>query len=71
MKTHARPVPDEIIQALEDGVLTQAQLRELIAIEAEDIGLSFDEAVERARQRTLPKNAIGSDIQLLVMMLAE
>jgi hypothetical protein len=71
MKTFTRPVPEAIIRAPNDGKLTHGQLRELIAIEAEDNGLTFDEAVKRARQRTLPKNAIGSDIQLLVLMLAE
>jgi hypothetical protein len=71
MKTFARPVPDEIIQALEDGELTQAQLRELIAIEAEELGLTYDEAVKRARQHTLPHTPTGDDLRFLVLLLAD
>ncbi len=44
-------------------------MRELIAIEADDLGLTFDEAVRHARQRTLPKNDIGADLELLVPLL--
>ena len=58
-----------LLEAIEHGELTQAQLRELIAIEADDLGLTFDEAVRHARQRTLPKNDIGADLELLVPLL--
>lgn len=62
-------VPASLLAALEQGELNLEQLRHLIRIEAEDLGLSFDEAVRRARERSLPKNAIGADLQLLVMLL--
>jgi hypothetical protein len=45
------------------------QLVQMIEYEAEKLGLSFDEAVERARNGTLPKNYIGSGIQSYAMML--
>ena len=64
-----REMPGALLEAIEHGELTQAQLRELIAIEPEDLGLTFDEAVRRARQRTLPKNEIGADLALLVPLL--
>ena len=66
-----REVPQEIQDAIERGEITQAQLRELIEIEAEWIGLTFDEAVRRAPQGTLPKNEIGADLEFLVRMLAD
>jgi hypothetical protein len=62
-------MPASLARAIEGGELTEAQLRELIAFEAEEIGLSFDEAVRRGRERTLPKNAIGMDIEGLVLLL--
>ena len=64
-----REMPASLVQAIDGGELTEAQLRELITFEAAELGLSFDEAVQRARARTLPKNPIGSDLQLLAMML--
>ncbi len=63
-------MPADLLAAIESGVLTQEQLRQLIAIEAADLGLSYDEAVRRARNRSLPKSALGSDIELLVELLA-
>lgn len=62
-------IPEEIVCAMMDGELTQAQLRELIRIEAEAIGLTFDEAVESARDGTLPRCHIGSDVDFLIEML--
>ncbi len=62
-------VPASLLAALEHGELSLEQLRQLIRIEAEDLGLSFDEAVRRARERSLPRNETGSDLQLLVMLL--
>ncbi|MBA2450991.1 MAG: hypothetical protein H0V51_23505 [Chloroflexi bacterium] len=69
--TTRREVPAEIQAAIERGLVTQAQLRELIEIEAEQIGLNFDEAVRRAHQGTLPENEIGIDLEFLVRMLAD
>ena len=59
-----------LIQAIEDhGVLTDDQIRELIADEAGQLGLSFDEAVRRAWEGSLPKTPIGSDVEMLVRLL--
>ncbi|MCC6495800.1 MAG: hypothetical protein IT193_06030 [Propionibacteriaceae bacterium] len=60
----------ELTQALNAGELTQAQLRQLITIEAQAMGLPFDAAVCQARARTLPRTALGSDIEMLVELLA-
>ncbi len=64
-------IPDHIINAIEDGEITQTQLRELIGIEAAMLGMSFDEAVAGARDDTLPHDPIGSDLRMLVMMLMD
>ena len=64
-----REMPTTLVEAIERGELTQAQWRELIAIEADDLGLGIDEAVQGARQGTLPKTGLGADIELLVALL--
>jgi hypothetical protein len=70
MATKTVQMPPDLLAAIEgDGVLTAEQLRQLIAIEAEMIGLTFDEAVNRARADTLPRNALGIDIRSLVRIL--
>ena len=66
-----REVPLATQEAIERGLVSQEQLRELIEIEAEWIDLSFDEAVRRTRQGTLPKNEVGADLEFLVRMLAD
>ena len=66
----ARELPDELARAIEDGRLTQEQLRQLISFEASELGLTFEEAVDRARRGKLPKNSTGSDLDLLVTMLS-
>lgn len=63
-------MPAGLLMAMEQGELTPDQLRQLITIEAETIGLSFDEAVRLARARQLPRTALGADIELLVELLA-
>lgn len=63
-------IPAELMRALESGELTQAQLRQLITIEAQAMGLSFEDAVCQARARTLPRTVLGSDIEMLVELLA-
>ncbi|RIK37689.1 MAG: hypothetical protein DCC58_17630 [Chloroflexi bacterium] len=60
----------ELLAALEEGTLTQDQLRELITIEAQQLGLTFQTAVKRARDDTLPRTTLGFDLRLLVSMLA-
>ena len=70
MATKTVQMPPDLLAAIEgDGVLTDEQLRQLIEIEAESIGLTFDEAVAAARAGSLPKNHIGFDIRSLVGML--
>ncbi len=66
-----REMPPALREAIEQGELSQQQLRELIEFEAEDLGLSFDEAVRRAREGTLPKTVVGMDLELLVQALAD
>lgn len=65
-----KELPLELQRAIEDGELTREQLRQLIEFEANELGLSFDEAVERAYNDTLPKNAQGSDLRLLISLSA-
>ena len=50
-------------------ILTETQLRALIADEAKFLGLTFDEAVKRAKSRTLPRTYVGDDVALLVELL--
>ncbi len=64
------PLPTDLQQAIEQGELTEAQLRELIELEAKALGLTYEEAVKKARERRLPKNYIGADLELLVQLLA-
>lgn len=66
-----RKMPAALLRAIESGELTEAQLRELIAFEAELLGLGYDEAVRRGREQTLPKNALGMDLELLVLLLPD
>ncbi len=63
------PIPVALQEAIERGELTEAQLRELIALEAQALGLSFREAVRRARERCLPRTLLGSDLEFLVQLL--
>lgn len=70
MATTTKRVPDDIVQAIENEEgLTEDQLRRLITFQAEKLELTYEEAVERGRKRTLPKNLVGSDIEFLVMLL--
>lgn len=63
------PLPLDLQSAIEQGELTLEQLRELIELEAKALGLTFDEAVHRAKERRLPHNVIGADLELLVQLL--
>lgn len=63
------PLPSELQAAIEKGRLTEDQLRELIRLEAQALDLDFDQAVRLARERRLPKNHIGADLELLVDLL--
>ena len=61
----------ELLRAIESGELTEDQVQELIAFEAAEIGLTYDQAVALGRARSLPGNAMGSDIQMLLGLIAE
>lgn len=70
MKIKRAVIPKEVIKAMEQGeTLTHYQLYRLIRAEAEILGLSFDEAVDKILDDTLTHNPIGSDLRLLIPML--
>ncbi len=62
-------IPRALQEAIERGELSDEQLRELIAIEADALGLSVDEAIQLARERRLPRTYVGADLELLVRLL--
>lgn len=61
---------DALLAALEHGELDGSQLRQLIEIEADALGLTFDEAIERAYAGTLPPTPQGFDLQFHILMLS-
>lgn len=63
------PLPRKLREAIETGELTEQQLRELITLEARELGFTYEEAVRRARERRLPHNVLGADLELLVQLL--
>ncbi len=63
------PLPKKLQQAIKRGKLTPTQLRQLITLQAREIGLSYAEAVRRGRQRRLPRNVLGADLELLIQLL--
>ena len=63
-------VPRELLDAMESGTITQDQLRELITLEARELGLSFEEALRLASEGMLPTGALGTDIEYLAGLLA-
>lgn len=67
--TATSALSESLAAAVEAGSLTPDQLRELIAFEAAQIGLSFEEAVRLGRLRQLPKTLYGRDVEMLVAML--
>ena len=64
-------LPVNLIKAIEQGQpITEEQLRELITAEAEELGMSFDEAVGAAQRGLLPAdNLFASDIAFLIDLL--
>ena len=56
--------------AIEGGELTADELRELITLEARELGLTIEEAQRKAKLGQLPKNVLGSDIEFLFQLLA-
>lgn len=70
MATKTAQMPPELLAAIEgDGVLTEEQFRQLFEIEAESIGLTFDEAIAAARAGTLPRNPIGDDLKFIASII--
>lgn len=63
------PLPETLQEAIERGELTEAQLRELIRLEAEELGLTFEEAVRQAKAHRLSHTPTGADLELLVQLL--
>jgi len=64
-------VPADIQAALDAGELSEDQLRELIRLEAEALGMTFEEGVAQARAGTLPRTLIASDLEMLVDLLPQ
>jgi hypothetical protein len=71
MTTTTHTQLESILAALDSGELSDDQLRALIAIEAERLNLTFDEAVERGLRNDLPKTPEGFDLQFHVLMLVQ
>jgi hypothetical protein len=71
VRTDGMQLSPSLLEAIDHGDLTDAQLRELITAEAAVLGLDYETAVKRARARTLPKTVYGLDLELLVMLLPE
>jgi hypothetical protein len=70
MATKTVQMPPDLLAAIEgDGVLTEDQFRQLFEIEAESIGLTFDEAIEAARTGTLPRNAVGFELRFIASII--
>ncbi len=69
MAITTREPSQELLDALDKGELSVENLQELIEIEAVQLGLTVDEAIERARQNTLPKGSLGTGLQFNIMML--
>lgn len=65
----AKPVPTDIIEAMEQGCMTRDQVQRLAVIEAQKLGLDFDDAVRLAHENRLPKNALGTDLLFLIQIL--
>ncbi|MDP9352070.1 MAG: hypothetical protein M3P51_11085 [Chloroflexota bacterium] len=63
-------IPDPLLAALDAGELSRQQLRQLIELEARSVGLTFDEALVRARDNTLPQTPQGFDLQFHLLMLS-
>jgi hypothetical protein len=70
MSTKTQSQLESLLKALDSGELSEEHLRALIAIEAERLHLSFDEAVELGLRDALPRTPEGFDLQFHVLMLA-
>ena len=59
----------ELHEAIQEGELTTEQIRELLTLEAEQVGWTLDEAVAWARSGEAPEDPLQADIRLLVSFL--
>jgi len=55
-------------EALRDGKISERQLETLIRREARELGMTYAEALRRARSGSLPDSTLGIDLSLLVSM---
>jgi hypothetical protein len=62
-------LPRDLLAAIAAGDVTIDQVRELFRLEAEALGMSFDEALSAAREGHLPNNPVGADLDLLADLL--
>jgi len=63
-------VPDDLLHAIETSSMTHEQICQLIEIEALELGLTYDEAIQKAREGTLPTGPLGSNIEFLAGLFA-
>ena len=64
-------VPEELLRALEEGMVSREQLIALITLEAEGLGLTFGEARDQARKGALPRSPLGLDLASLFDLLED
>ena len=62
-------LPHDLRHAIETSSMSEAQARQLIEIEARELGLTYDEAMQKAREGTLPTGPLGTDIEFLAALL--
>ena len=70
-RTATTSCPSDILAVIDSNgerSLTRDQLQRLIAWEASQMDLTFEQAVDAAEQGTLPRTALGSDVELLLRM---
>ncbi len=63
-------LPDTLLEALQNGTVSEEQIRELISIEATELDLTYDEALRLFREGALPTGPIGTDIEFLAGLFA-
>ena len=62
-------LPAALVEAMEQGDLSEEQLWEIVAFEATQLGLRPDEAIELAQDNRLPATPFGFDLQFHVFLL--
>lgn len=62
-------IPPTLRRAIKRGPLKPNQLKSLIGLEARAIGLSTEDAIQRARSGDLPRHYLADDIAQLVRLL--